>query len=312
MRALLATCGLEGRALTADDVGFQVGPRINASGRLGSAQRAVDLLLSEDPAQARRLAAELDGLNEERKAIETRVLEEARAQASDYADAEANPVLVLAGEGWHQGVVGIVAARLAEDFGRPAVVIGLDGDLGRGSARTVDGFHLLEALSGGAEHMLRFGGHAQAAGCEVHPGAVEDLRPRGVRARPPHAGGLRRAPRTRAVGRRRAGLRSRRPRPDDLGRPPGPPSARATPNRSSARAALRPASAPRAVGRDQNHLLIELRRGDHRLRAMGFRLGARLEEVPLGQEIDAVFSPRWNTFRGQTNLELTLHDFRTG
>ena len=127
LMALLSVAGLSGMPLSAEDVAFQLGPRINASGRLGSAQRAVELLLAEDQDEARRLALELDELNQKRRTIEAEVLSAARAQAEAYADPEEHPVLVLAAQGWHQGVVGIVAARLVELYDRPAVVIGLDG-----------------------------------------------------------------------------------------------------------------------------------------------------------------------------------------
>ncbi|MEM7307578.1 MAG: single-stranded-DNA-specific exonuclease RecJ [Planctomycetota bacterium] len=309
LRAMLGVCGLLGRRLSADDVGFQVGPRINASGRLGSAQRAVDLLLASDEESARRLAGELDELNNRRKEIESGVLAEARAQATDFADADENPVLVLAGEGWHQGVVGIVAARITEEMGRPAIVIGLDGELGRGSARTVAGFHVLEAMSGGAEHMLRFGGHAQAAGCEVRPERVDDLR-RAIcaKARTMLDGGGFEAPELwidaelafEDVGQE---LMSWVDRLEPFGEGNAEPVFRARD--------LRLAEPPREVGREGGHLLVRLRRGDHALKAMGFGLGGRIGELAMGRPIDAAFSPRWNTFRGETNLELTLHDFRS-
>ena len=176
LRALVEVAGLAGRPLTAEDVAFQIGPRINASGRLGGAHHAVECLLSRDEATARRLAVQLDTLNRRRREIETEVLLEAREQAREYADPEAHPVLVLAAQGWHQGVVGIVAARLTEELGRPAVVIGLDGDTGRGSARTVGEFDVLEAMTGAAEHLDRFGGHRQAAGLEVRADAIDDAR----------------------------------------------------------------------------------------------------------------------------------------
>ena len=311
LKALLGICGLQGRRLAADDVGYQVGPRINASGRLGSAQRAVDLLLSEDDETACGLAAELDALNERRKEIESAVLAEARVQATDYADAEEHPVLVLAGEGWHQGVVGIVAARLVEEFHRPALVIGLDGPLGRGSARTAPGFIVLEALRGGAAHMLRFGGHAQAAGCEVLPERVEDLR-RSVCA----------------AARAQMGPGPGRGEPElwidaELGFDAVTPELMAWVDRLepfgegnpepvfSARD-LRLAEPARVVGRDNGHLLLHLRRGEHVRKAMAFRLAGRAGELRMGVPLHAVFSPRWNTFRGETNLELVLHDFRAG
>jgi single-stranded-DNA-specific exonuclease len=310
LRALLAVCGLAGRRLAADDVGFQVGPRINASGRLGSAQRAVDLLLAPDAETANGLAADLDRMNEERKEIESAVLAEARVQATDFADPDEHPVLVLAGEGWHQGVVGIVAARLVEEYRRPALVIGLAGALGRGSARSSQGFNVLEAMRGGAEHMLRFGGHAQAAGCEVLPERIVELRRAVCAAARAQAG---------PSGRGEPELWIDAELPFEAVNPELmawvdrlEPFGEGNPEPVFSARDLRLAEPARVVGRDNGHLLLFLRRGAHVLKAMAFRLAGRAEELRLGVPLHAVFSPRWNTFRGETSLELVLHDFRAG
>jgi single-stranded-DNA-specific exonuclease len=174
--ALLAVAKLDGRALEADDVAFKVGPRINAAGRLGSAERAVELLLSTDARRAANLASELDVLNAERKRIEGELIGQALVEAEPFADRDEHPVLVVAKEGWHQGVVGIVAARLASRFERPAIVIGLDGGTGRGSGRSVAGFSILEAVHAAAEHATKYGGHAQAIGLEIRAERVDALR----------------------------------------------------------------------------------------------------------------------------------------
>lgn len=309
LRALLAVAGLADRALDAEDVAFQVGPRINASGRLGSAERAVELLLAQDAARAGELARALDELNRERRRIEREVLAAARAEAERQLDRHAPPMLVLAGEGWHQGVVGIVAARLVEDFGLPAVVIGVERGLGRGSARTVPGFHVLEALAGAREHLLRFGGHAQAAGLELAPAALPAAREaiwERARALAAPSGGagelwidselpfhemtadlMRHLERLEPYG-------ERNEKPVLLSRD------------------LRLACEPRAVGEEGAHLLLQLRRGEHALKAMAFRMGPRQAELAMGAPIDAVYTPRWNRFRGETSLELVLHDFHVG
>jgi len=312
LRAMLKVCGIAGRRLAADDVGFQVGPRINASGRLGSAQRAVDLLLAEDDETARNLAAELDALNEKRKEIEGGVLAEAREMARELADPDEHPVLVLAGQGWHQGVVGIVAARLVEEFGRPAIVIGLDGELGRGSARTTAGFHVLDAMRGGADHMTRFGGHAQAAGCEVEPATPERIAALRTaicaRAREMLAAGDGLAVPELTIDAELAfedvtrELMAWVDRLEPFG------EGNATPIFASRDVRL--AEPPRVVGRDRTHLLLRIRSGSHALKAMAFRLASRVDELKMGTPLDVAFTPKWNTFRGETNLELVLHDFR--
>jgi single-stranded-DNA-specific exonuclease len=310
LRALLRVAGLAGQRLEGDDVAFKIGPRLNAAGRLGSAQTAVDLLLCEDEASALAAAAELDRLNEQRKLIESDVLRAALRAAEPFADAHEHPLLVVAGQGWHQGVVGIVAARLAERYARPALVIGLDGELGRGSARSRPGFDVLAALAGGAAHLERYGGHEQAAGCDVRASSVDALRAavceraRELLARQglevpalwidgelPFAlmndGLMREIDRLKPFG-------ERNERPLFLS------------------CGLRLGEPARVVGSDASHLQLRLRAGAHELRGMAFGLARRASELQMGSDVHAVYSPRWNTFRGETKLEIEVLDFRTG
>ena len=309
LRALVGIAELGGRRLTAEDVGFQIGPRINASGRLGSAQMALELLLADDDATARRLAVQLDTLNRRRREIEREVLVQAREAAQAFADPAEHPVLVLAGRGWHQGVVGIVAARLTEEFGRPAIVIGLDGELGRGSARTVGDFDVLHAMSAGAPYLERFGGHAQAAGLEIRSGAIDDAR-RAINEKA-HAllAAAGHAEPTLVIDAdlRFEDMTVETMRHLDHLAPWG--AGNEKPLLRSHEVYL--AQPPRTVGAEQNHLMLHLRRGHHVLKAMAFRMGQRASELALGTPIDAVYTPRWNTFRGETNLELELRDFRS-
>ena len=158
------------------DLGFALGPRINAGGRVGKSDLGVRLLTTTDPEEARTIAAELDRLNEERRAIEMIVSE----QASEQAAAQANdPLIIVAGAGWHAGVVGIVASRLKERFGRPALVIALDDDgVGKGSGRSISGVDLGAAILAAKDSglLVAGGGHAMAAGVTVAAGGIEPLR----------------------------------------------------------------------------------------------------------------------------------------
>jgi single-stranded-DNA-specific exonuclease len=160
-------------AITAEDISFRLAPRLNAAGRLGEAQLALDLLLASDDATADRLAEELDERNRQRQVIQEQVWTEALAACEPYETAAA---LVVGAEGWHAGVVGIVAAKLVERFARPAVVIAFEAGVGRGSARTIPGFNLYEALVGCAPHLSRFGGHAAAAGMSLTIDRLEGFR----------------------------------------------------------------------------------------------------------------------------------------
>jgi len=158
------------------DLGFALGPRINAGGRVGKSDLGVRLLTATDPEEARAIAAELDRLNEERRAIELLVCEAADEQAAAQADA---PLVIVAGRGWHPGVVGIVASRLKERFGRPALVISEDEDgIGKGSGRSISGVDLGAAVLAAKDHglLIAGGGHAMAAGVTVARGGIEPLR----------------------------------------------------------------------------------------------------------------------------------------
>ena len=309
VRALLDVAGLADRKLTGEDVGYQIGPRINASGRLGSAQTAVELLLAKEPARAAGLARELDRMNVERKEIERVLLEEALAQAEAFADIERYPVLVLAGQGWHQGVIGIVAARLVSRYARPAIVIGLDGEEGRGSARSVPGFSVLEVMHAGADFMQRYGGHAAAAGCEVLATQVAALREAVcAEARRLLAGGHYPPPELSIDCELSfAHLTPELVRQiDRLG-----PYGEANEKPVFLSRDMRLAEPPRTVGRDGDHLALKLRSGTNLLRGMAFGMGPRASELAMGAPLELVYTPRWNTFRGVTNLELGIHDFHS-
>jgi len=173
LRALIAVAGCDPMALDAGALGFGLGPRLNACGRMARADAGVELLLCEDPVRARAIAAELDALNAQRRAVEQRTLWEAEAQLRELGPRRG---YVLAGEGWHPGVIGIVASRIVERHHRPTVLVALDGERGRGSARGVPGFHLLHALDACAAHLTRHGGHRAAAGMELQAGAVDAFR----------------------------------------------------------------------------------------------------------------------------------------
>ncbi len=179
LRALMevAGCG-DGTGMCASDLGFRLGPRINAAGRMDAARAVVELFESKDAESARVIAAQLDALNRERQA--TQALITARAIAElEFNDGWNAPIAVIAGDGWHRGVVGLAASKIVERLNRPAVVISLDEQgIGHGSARSTDNFHLLDALTSCADLFISFGGHAHAAGLSIHRDHVSELRRR--------------------------------------------------------------------------------------------------------------------------------------
>ncbi len=171
--AMLREAGVDPAHLTASAIGFSLAPRLNAAGRLGQAVKAAELLMSSDENDAAALASELCELNRQRQNIETEIWQEAQAL---LADKQPDGPIVLASDRWHQGVIGIAASRLAEQFSLPAVMICLSGDQGKGSCRSYGGFNLYDALAACSEHLLGFGGHALAAGLTISADKIEVFR----------------------------------------------------------------------------------------------------------------------------------------
>lgn len=174
MRALIRAAGLDGKQLTAGRIGFILAPRLNAAGRLGHAMRGVELLLSEDEHEANAIARELEELNYKRQELDHATLDQARERVLQL-DLDEVFGIVLADETWHPGVIGIVASRLVEEFGRPTVLIALSGDQGKGSGRSIPRFDLHGALGQSREFLLRYGGHRAAAGVTVARDQVGDF-----------------------------------------------------------------------------------------------------------------------------------------
>ena len=175
VRALVDAAGLSGRPLKAGHVGFILAPRLNAAGRIGDAHDGLRLLLSDDPDEAAAIARELETLNARRQELDQRILDE----AVDLAERVLRPedrALVLAAEAWHPGVIGIVASRLVERYGRPTFLVGWDGETGRGSGRSIVGFDLHAALHRVGHHLEKYGGHTMAAGLTIRRDRYEAFR----------------------------------------------------------------------------------------------------------------------------------------
>ncbi|MBE2180887.1 MAG: single-stranded-DNA-specific exonuclease RecJ [Chthoniobacterales bacterium] len=176
LRALMEVASVVPPVTTAE-VGFRLGPRLNAAGRLNTAEASLQLLITEDDGEARRLAKELDVCNRERQDLEQQVLEAAMAALESHFQPERDCAVVVAGDGWHSGVVGIVASRLCRKYHRPAIVIGFDetGE-GHGSGRSIEGLSLVEALGDCSEVLGTFGGHHMAAGLNIQRANFEAFR----------------------------------------------------------------------------------------------------------------------------------------
>ncbi len=285
-------------------VGFRLAPRLNAGGRLADARIGVEMLTTDSADRGRQLATELEVHNAERRAIEDAMMREA-VTLVESRDDHAEVTILVARDGWHAGVAGIVAARLAERFHRPAVVIALDGDVGRGSGRSVRGVSLLEALAECEDILDAFGGHRQAVGLTVERGQIPALRRRFD-----------------AAVRRRVGPADLEP---VLEVDAEVALATMTSRMAEALAALEPYGAAnpepvllargvdvegvRAVGDPaRRHLKLRLRQGGRTLPAIGFGLG--LLPVNAGERVDVVFTPRLSHWQGLERLELEVLDVR--
>jgi single-stranded-DNA-specific exonuclease len=298
IRALLRVAGVATGEVTASQVGFRLGPRINAAGRLDDAGRGVRLLSTSDPGEADALAEELDRENRARQEIERQILEEALADAAERVAGGARG-LVLSRPGWHPGVVGIVASRVVERFHRPAVLVGVADGVGRGSGRSIERFHLHEALAACSGSLLKFGGHRHAAGVTLDPAAVPAFREAFER----HAASVLRdedlVPRTRIEGwvdgdmlDERAATDLERLAPFGAGNPEPVFALRVRPSRA------------RQVGAAGVHLKLVLADRD----AIAFQLGDRLSLC--SGLVEAAVSVGFDDWDGMRRLQLRVRDLR--
>lgn len=305
LRALMRVADVSSDEVTSGRIGYQIAPRINAVGRMGESADGLSLLLGDDASESARLASLLDRANRERRDQEQRTLEEALRTLEGQFDPDRDFGVVLAADGWHPGVIGIVASRVVERIHRPVVIIALDGESGRGSARSVPGFDLYHAIAACHEHLTRFGGHRQAAGMELRRGVLEAFSAAfnaAVRAQIEES------------------LLTPILRPDvdvELGEidlqlmhwlsylgphgigNPGP----------LFRARGVRFSNPRRVG--TNHLKGELRTSGASVDAIGFGLGDRFDPAELGVGMwDVLFRLDRNEWRGEVRVQARLADVR--
>ena len=302
LKALSDVAGIQGR-IDAYHVGFLIGPRLNAAGRLGDAQAALDLLMTDDPLRARDLAGQLDRSNRERQDVEKRIVDEAVKEIEGSFDPKKHFALVLARKGWHPGVIGIVASRICQAYRRPTVVISLDeGDEGRGSCRSIEEFNMVERLAECSDLLARFGGHAMAAGLDVPVALIDAFREKfnGVAAKALQGVDLRPVQKIDAwIDLRDADARLLdaldRMRPFGLGNP--------TPVWGVRGARL--AGEPRIL--KDKHLKFLVASGAAQLDAIAF--GLARQKVPVGL-IDIAFQLDRNSYMGRESLQLKVQDFR--
>ena len=305
LRALLQSAGLAGQVVRAHDIAFRLGPRLNAAGRMGEADLALELLTTDAPGEALEICSRLEAHNKARRALQ----EEIERQALDQVDKTgAERVLLVSEAGWSPGVIGIVAGRLASRFYRPAIVVSIEGELARGSARSIPGFHVLQALRECADCLLEFGGHAQAAGFTLPADRLKELHHRLIE----HAHGL----------------------PEELWQPALvleaevpltylnreavtelerlEPLGEQNPEPVLASHGVEVGGDIRRLGSRGKHLSFYARQGRSAFRVIGFNLGERAGELAaLDGPFAIAYTPTLSTFRSSSpEVELKLCDFR--
>ena len=310
LQALLEVCGLAQRPkIGSEDVGFMLAPRVNAAGRMNTPDLAARLLLTADrrlAGEARELAGQLDAENLRRREEEAAILRDARRRIMRDPDIAAQNALVVWGEQWHRGVIGIVASKLVDQFCRPAVVLAVDGETAHGSGRSIPGFDLLQALEHCADLFTRFGGHRQAAGLELPAERLaefrrrlaqyandklepDDLAPRLAIDAP--------LPLTGIDSRLLAGL--------DALEPFGVGNRRPVFHAE----AVEVVDGPRVI--KERHLGMTVRQGRARFRAMAWRAAEQAELVRSRRgALDLAFSLTENTWRNETSIELSVADVK--
>lgn len=308
LRALLDGSGLNDRRIDDYDVGFRLAPRLNAAGRMGHAALAVELLTRADEERAKKIVAFLESHNDSRQTEERRILREAvEIIERDRLAGDNRRAIVVACDGWHPGVIGIVAARLVSRYLRPAVVLALTGEEGQGSGRSIEHFNLGDALAACSAHLLAHGGHAMAAGLRLRRAQV-----------PAFAEAFIELANNRLTGN---DLRQKLHLDGELALQELPltvaeelvslgPFGIGNPRPKFATDWIELAGEPRCVGRRQEHLAASFRQNGAALRAIGFGQASRLEDLKQHRRCRAAFVPIINDFNGRRSVEMQLLDLK--
>lgn len=305
LRALITVAGFSDKPITSYNVAFGLAPRVNAAGRLGSATRGVRLFTTEDRVLAEVLAGELEEENRKRQDTENRILDEAAAYVETNLDAVNDKVLVVCGEGWHHGVIGIVASKLLDRYNRPCIVISVVEGVGKGSARSIKSFNIFKALNFCADLLDRFGGHEMAAGITINADKLGEFRTR-INAYADSV--LTDADMTPCIRLdtflERGDITQESVKElEDMA-----PFGEGNPNPVFGYRALNVSDARTLSG--GKHLKLRLADGSLSTDAVGFSLGELADACPAGEKVDIAFTPEINRWNGSERLQLNLRDVR--
>lgn len=305
MRELLSVCSILDTKMKSSHLGFAIGPRINASGRLGFSRLGVELFTSKDPQKARLLAESMNLKNEERQMVEAKILMEAEAMIDRDSKYQKEKVIVLAGHGWHHGIIGIVASKLTEKYYKPTVLLCIEDGVATGSARSIKGFDLFKAMSECKDLMMKFGGHEQAAGLTMAEENIQDLRER-INAIADYE--LEKEDLIENINiefeleEESIGLDLvndlhilepfgiKNPTPYFMVR-----------DYKVKKAYL--------IGKDKNHLKLSIEK-EYTYDCIGFNMGHLMDKFSVDDRVDIVFQLDENTFKGRTTVQMLIKDIR--
>ncbi|MGE5421954.1 MAG: single-stranded-DNA-specific exonuclease RecJ [Ignavibacteriales bacterium] len=305
LRSLIEVAGLADRELGVNQIGFALAPRLNAAGRMGEVQTAVNLLLAEDEQDAVNIAEDLDRLNRRRQEIEAEIYREACLEAESHVP-QGNKVLILGKDDWHQGVIGIVASKLADLYGLPTILIAWEGETGRGSGRSIPGFDLYQAMDRSQTHLEKFGGHQQAAGITIRRDQLADFsrtmnEVAAVMTEEMSSAAELTTDCEVSAGEITMGLvkEIRKAEPFGTGNP-------------KPRLVLRRVNVLNrtVVGKKQEHFKFKVSDNGLKLDAIAFGLGDACGMIEDKELIDLVFEPDINDFRGKVNIQLVVRDLK--
>jgi single-stranded-DNA-specific exonuclease len=309
LAALWQVAGLSGKEVTVGRLVFGVAPKINAAGRLGDAGRAVKLLTTRNRYLAVSMARELMEENTRRQAIQESTVEDAIFQVHARHDLSTENALVLHSENWHQGVIGIVAARIRDMFHRPTVIIAMDNSVGRGSARSMPGFDLYDALARCKDHLVGFGGHAAAAGLSINEEHLSGFADCFLGWANDTLTEEQLQPRLTVEGECSLSLiESRFLRFLRSLAPFGPGNRRPV----FVSRGVKPAGMPRLVGENYNHLKCSIGQNGITLDAIGFDMADHFEKLLLNKPLDIAYVVEENEWQGNRTIQLQLKDIKMG
>ncbi len=308
LKCLIEQAGLANEKISGYDVGFKLAPRINAAGRMGHARLAVELFTRADADRAREIAIYLEEHNRSRQSTERQMAKQACEMIDrDHLAGDARRAIVLACDGWHAGVIGIVAARVVARYNRPTVMIALSNGEGQGSARSVRHFDLAEALCGCSDHLLAHGGHAMAAGLRIASERVPAFTDAFVALANSRLTGDDLLPKLRLDA--EVSLR-------DLTLPTAEaivalgPFGVGNPRPKLASGWLELAAEPRVVGQTQEHLQIAFQEGGMRTKGIAFGMASSAQDLKQHRRCRVAFEPMINDFNGRKTVEMQILDFR--